>query len=456
MQPLRVGLTAFLTLVATLIISDFPLIPNPKFQIQNYQVLAQTPIAPPTIEQIKQIAKEHNATLVEYSINYDNSQVQGKQQIPESELFIWVVRPTGEVDLHRVDLKSLWQKQNTSLSDLVVSTRESIGLGRGGTVSKVEKRQTKALQILKAAKGLEVTSQQERQTQQQTKGLQKLYQLLIQPIADLLPKDPNARVIFIPQGSLFLVPFPALQDASGKYLIEQHSILTAPSIQVLDFTHQQRQRLGSRESGVGSREFLVVGNPSMPKVPPRRGEPPQQLPNLPGAEREAKEIAQLLNTQAITGTEATKVAILQKMAGARIIHLATQSIVDDVRGIGSVIALAPSDNDNGLLTAEEILNLKLNAELVVLSGCDTGLGKITGDGVIGLSRSFIAAGVPSAIVSLGYVPDEATAFLMTEFYRNLQQQPDKAQALRSAMLTTMKKYPNPLNWGAFTLIGEAE
>lgn len=92
----------------------------------------------------------------------------------------------------------------------------------------------------------------------------------------------------------------------------------------------------------------------------------------------------------------------------------------------------------------------------MLSGCDSGLGRITGDGVIGLSRSFIAAGVPSVIVSLGYVPDEATAFLMTEFYRRLQQQPDKAQALRQAMLATMKQYPNTLDWGGFTLIGEAD
>ena len=101
-------------------------------------------------------------------------------------------------------------------------------------------------------------------------------------------------------------------------------------------------------------------------------------------------------------------------------------------------------------------NLKLNAELVVLSACHTGQGEITGDGVIGLSRSLIAAGVPSAIVSLWAVPDTPTALLMTEFYRHLQQNPDKAQALRSAMLTTMKQYPEPINWAAFTLSGEAQ
>jgi CHAT domain-containing protein len=93
---------------------------------------------------------------------------------------------------------------------------------------------------------------------------------------------------------------------------------------------------------------------------------------------------------------------------------------------------------------------------VVLSACDTGRGKITGDGVIGLSRSLITAGVPSVIVSLWSIPDAPTASLMTKFYKNLQQNPDKAQALRSAMLTTMKQHPNPVDWAAFTLIGEAQ
>ncbi|MEW6498145.1 MAG: CHAT domain-containing protein [Cyanobacteriota bacterium] len=416
-------------------------------------------IAPPTIEDIKRIAKEHQATLVSYSIINDVIPVQGKHKSQESEVLIWVISPRGEIAFRRVDLKPLLQ-QKSSLSEVIISTRESIGLRSGGIVPTAQKEQAKTNQekgLLTAPKGLEVNTPRE---DHKTEGLQQLYQLLIQPIADLLPSDPNARVVFIPQGELFLVPFPTLQDTSGKYLIEQHSILTAPSIQVLDLTRKQRERIGTGE-------YLIVGNPSMPSVAPSSGQPPQQLPNLPGAEREAKAIAQLLNTTAITGEDATESAILEKMPQARIIHLATNTIVDSDRGMGSAIALAPDSptsgtpqgeatRGDGLLTAEEIMNLKLNAELVVLSGCDSGLGRITGDGVIGLSRSFIAAGASSVIVSLGYVPDESTAFLMTEFYRNLQQSPDKAQALRNAMLATRKKYPDPVDWGAFTLIGEAE
>jgi CHAT domain-containing protein len=284
--------------------------------------------------------------------------------------------------------------------------------------------------------------------------LQKLYKLLIEPIAQYLPTDPNERVIFIPQNELFLVPFPALQDASGNYLIEKHTILTAPSIQVLQLTREQRQAV----SGNG---VLVVGNPIMPRITTQLGETPQPLSNLPGAEKEATAIAQLLNTKALIGKQATKAAILPKLPNARIIHLATHGLLDDVKGLGvpGAIALAPNgtrEPNDGLLTSSEIFDLKLNAELVVLSACDTGRGRLTGDGVIGLSRSLITAGVPSVIVSLWSVPDAPTASLMTQFYQNLKQNPDKAQALRQAMLTTMEKHPNPRDWAAFTLIGEAQ
>ena len=84
------------------------------------------------------------------------------------------------------------------------------------------------------------------------------------------------------------------------------------------------------------------------------------------------------------------------------------------------------------------------------------LNSITGDGVIGLSRSLISAGVPSVMVSLWSVPDAPTGSLMVEFYRQLQQNPDQATALRQAMLMTIKEHPEPKDWAAFTLIGESQ
>ncbi|MBW4639199.1 MAG: CHAT domain-containing protein [Gloeocapsa sp. UFS-A4-WI-NPMV-4B04] len=102
---------------------------------------------------------------------------------------------------------------------------------------------------------------------------------------------------------------------------------------------------------------------------------------------------------------------------ARIIHLATHGILDEEQGLSSAIALAPSKTDDGLITASEILNkLNLNAELAVLSACDTGRGKITGDSPITPSRFLISAGVPSVIVSLWAVPDAPTTLMMGSFY----------------------------------------
>ncbi len=370
----------------------------------------QVTIPVPKIKQIQQIAKVQKATLVEYSI------------ISDKEIFIWVVQPTGEITFRRVDLTSL----ETSLNDFVFNSRRLIGAGGRG------------------AGGLVPIASQ---TIPSKSTLQKLYSFLIEPIADVLPKNPESHVIFIPHKSLFLIPFAALQDAEDKYLIEKHTISIAPAIQIMDFTYQQRQKV----SGKGA---LVVGNPTIEPQVSRE----YNIQQLTGAEQEAKEIAQILNTKAIIGNKPTKSNILQRMAGARIIHFATHGLLDDVKklGIPGAIVLAPKGKDDGLLTASEILNLKLNAELVVLSACDTGQGKLTGDGVIGLSRSLITAGAPSIVVTLWKIPDQESALLMTEFYKNLQRNSDKATALRAAMLTTIKKYPNPIQWAGFTLIGEAD
>ena len=398
----------------------------------------QLTVKPPTIEQIKLIARTQNATLVQYSIVYDDLKNQGKEDWHQSSLYIWVVKPTGEVAFKQVDLKSL----KTPLKDLVTNSRDAIGA-----------RNHRSLVVVGPGEGYE---QQVQPTA--TQRLQQLHQILIQPIAQFLPTDPNSRVIFVPQNELFLVPFAALQDQQGKYLIQKHTILTAPAIQVLELTHQQRQSLRAQSlTPLHGKDILVMGNPTMPSIADATGKL-QQLSSLPGAETEAKAIAQLLQAQAFIGKDATKSVILQQLKTARIAHLATHGLLDDFKllGVPGAIALAPSGNDNGLLTASEIFDLKLNAELVVLSACDTGRGDIKGDGVIGLSRSLISAGVPSIIVSLWAVPDAPTASLMTDFYRQVSQNSDKATALRNAMLTTMKQHPNPKDWAAFTLIGEAE
>ena len=380
-------------------------------------------------EQIKQVAKQQNATIVQYSIINDEFVIAGQKQTQESELLIWVIKPTGEIALRQVNLKPLWQKENTSLSDLVAGIRGIMG---------TQHRNNKKIKVFPGEKDIS------------KKDLQKLHEILIQPIADLLPNQPDKHIIFIPQGDLFFLPFAALQDTKGQYLIEKHTIATAPSIQVLDLLYQRKQQ----NQGL-VKEVLIVGNPIMPAKPFPGWEKPQEQHPLPGAEQEAKQIAEIFNTKALIGNAATETTIVQKMPQAKIIHLATIALPNNEQGLDSALALAPSSKDDGWLTSEEIINLNLKAELVVLSGNDTAIGKVTNDGVIGLSRSFLTAGATSVIGSLWCVSDMATAFLMTEFYQELSKNPDKAAALRQAMLITMKKYPNPINWAAFTLIGDS-
>ena len=290
----------------------------------------------------------------------------------------------------------------------------------------------------------------------QKPNLHKLHQLLIEPIQQFLPENPDEQVIFIPHQELFSVPFAALQDEEDNYLIEQHTIRTAPSIQALQLTKQRQNKLGKPD--ISQSQLVVVGNPDMPNNPEKPGED-VKLSSLPFAENEANQIADLFNTTALIGSQATETTVVEKMQTADIIHFATHGLLGKYTGgsIPGAIALSEDNQNDGILTADELFNLEnqLSAQLVVLSACGTGRGEITGDGVIGLSRSLMSAGVPSILVTLWSIPDDSTAFLMNEFYQQLLTNPDRAQALRQAMLITMKAYPGDLNWAAFTLIGES-
>ncbi|NER35032.1 MAG: CHAT domain-containing protein [Oscillatoria sp. SIO1A7] len=382
---------------------------------------------PLSLEEMKQIARREKTTIVQYSVLYDyNWLYRGRLGVNnpktgQSSLYIWVIKPSGEVVFRQVRL-------GRPLQELVRDARNFIALQARRPIN---------------LKG-------------KPSPLQEIYSYAIAPIAEELPTDPRERVTFIPHDALFLVPFPALQDANKNYLIEQHTILTAPSIRVLDLARQQKDR----SSNSGSSGAFVVGNPTMPMLQVQLGKPPIQLAPLPGAELEAKAIAEMLGVEPLIGSQATKAAVVRGMRQARLIHLATHGLLETkgfhLTSLLSSLALAPAGDDDGFLTAREIMELDLNAELAVLSACDTGRGAITGDGVVGLSRSFIAAGVPTVLVSLWAVPDAPTATLMTQFYQALQGGVDKATALRQAILATKQQFPEIQAWGPFTAIGVAE
>ncbi|MGF1537780.1 MAG: CHAT domain-containing protein [Elainellaceae cyanobacterium] len=365
-------------------------------------------IQAPALDQIKATARARNATLVEYSL-------VGR------EIYIWVVAPTGQVHFHTSPL-------NESLADLV--TQERIRLERLG----FELRNTRGIAVEgeNGAAGGEV--------------FRSLHQLLIDPIAEVLPEK-DATVVVIPHRELFLIPFAALPDENGQVLIEKYPLLFAPAISLLNAPREQAAL------NIGSDPALVVGDPAMPNHP-SRGLP---LDPLPGARREAERIAPLLRTEPLTDQQATKTEVVSRMSDAAIVHLATHGLLEDFgTGVPGALALAPTRDSDGYLTTAEISELPLTARLVVLSACDTGLGTITGDGVIGLSRSFLTAGVESVVVSLWAVSDEATVDLMAEFYGQLEEESNRAIALQQAMLKIRALHPDdPAKWAAFTLFGAA-
>ncbi|WP_088889888.1 CHAT domain-containing protein [Leptolyngbya ohadii] len=274
-----------------------------------------TSVAPPDISTIQRIASQQKTTLVQYSV-IDNEL--------GTALYIWVVNPNGEIQFRAVNLDTASQ----SLDQLVAKSRISIGArGRSATISS------------------QPTAESLRQKQEEARqNLQQLYRLLIEPIAQYLPANENDRVIFIPQDELFLVPFAALIDANGNYLVQNHTILTAPSIQVLDLTHQQRQRL--EQTFHNSDRTLVVGNPTMPEVWNFETGQEIALPPLAGAEQEAITVAQELRTTPLLRGNATETIVKQQMPSARIIHLATHGLLDygdpqelGVRDLPGAIAL---------------------------------------------------------------------------------------------------------------------
>jgi CHAT domain-containing protein len=363
--------------------------------------------AAPTAIQLKAIAHEENATLVDYSIVYKTKssvplEFTDFEILPADELYVWVIHPSGAIDFRQTS----FGPAGLQLAALVKDVRNSI-----------------------------TTSHD---TAARVKVLQQAYQLFIQPIEGLLPADPQAPVLFVPQDTLYLLPFAALEDTKGKYLIEKHTIASEISLKVLELGRKQLDRLPKQSMAV-----IAVGNPT----------PPAGYPSLPGAEKEAGTVASLFSATPLTGAQATKAAVMSRAGDARILHMATHGILNAKEGQLSALALAPDRSDSGLLSGVEVQAMTLPAELAVLSACDTGQGNITGDGVLGLGRSFMEAGVPTLIVSLWSIPDSPTAALMAEFYKNLRLGASKAQALRTAMLNTMRQFPEPKAWAAFTILG---
>jgi CHAT domain-containing protein len=187
-----------------------------------------------------------------------------------------------------------------------------------------------------------------------------------------------------------------------------------------------------------------------------------RLEPLPEAETEVRALARLYGrtrSRVYVGRDATESALKSSAVGRDVIHVAAHAVLDDEQPFYSSVVLAREGDDDGLLEAWEVRDMDLDAELVVLSACQTGRGRVTpGEGVVGLSWALFAAGVPAAVVSRWNVESSSTAEMMVEFHRQLLSPgASKAEALRRAARRLLRKerFRHPYYWAGFVALGAA-
>ncbi|MBI5428526.1 MAG: CHAT domain-containing protein [Nitrospinae bacterium] len=264
----------------------------------------------------------------------------------------------------------------------------------------------------------------------------RLYEWVVKP-AEKYFKDKRVLGI-VPHGQLHYVSFASLRDAEG-YLIEKKPIFYTPSASVLKFTFKRKFEK------TGKIKALALGNPDLKNF----------NYDLPLAELEANSIRwDFPEIDVLTRDKATESWVHKHIGEYQVIHIASHGEFDPVNPLFSSLKLTPDLEQDGSFQASEVFSLNINADLVTLSACQTGLGEIVGgDELVGLNRAFIYAGTHAIISSLWRVSDISTAVLIKHFYRNYIQE-DKAESLRKAQLLVKRLYPHPGYWAGFNLTGD--
>lgn len=296
----------------------------------------------------------------------------------------------------------------------------------------------------------------------------ELYDLLLKPATAQLRG--RTSLIIVPDSALWELPFQALQPAPTRYLIEDSAIAYAPSLTALREMNKLRDR---KKDAASFPTLLAFANPALGKQTITRVKSvlmDEKLDPLPEAERQVNVIRQIygaLKTKVYLGAEAREERAKAEAGSYRILHFATHGILNDSSPMYSQLLLAQSEADtreDGLLEAWEIMKLNLNADLVVLSACDTARGRVgAGEGMIGLSWAFFVAGSPTSVLSQWKVDSASTTELMVEFHRQLKAQManpadsfSAARALREADLKLLRseRYRHPFYWAGFVVTGK--
>lgn len=388
----------------------------------------------------------------------------------------------------------------------------SYELPKAETIEKSARQVYALLQARSTLKRRETIAQQRERwaqaDQQLAVAAQELSHHLLAPVAAHIGQK---RLVIVADGALQYVPFALLPDpavrnqaAQGRQravsfpppLIVRHEIVSLPSASALAV---QRNELAGRPPA--PKLLAVIADPVFDRSDPRLSGVPAQseaeittrsldeqrsvehlaeksagpahatarklvIPRLPFTRREAQQLLALAPREAVSSAldfQANRATVLNPGLGQyRYVHFATHGVLDSERpGLSSLLLSLVDEQgkpQDGFLRANDIYNLKLPAELVVLSACQSGLGKeIKGEGLIGLTRGFMYAGAARVVVSLWNVNDQATAELMTRFYRKMLKQGERpAAALRAAQVELWKQqqWSAPFYWAAFSLQGE--
>jgi CHAT domain-containing protein len=428
---------------------------------------------PLSLAEVQQKVLDEQTILLEYALQPDAS-------------YLWVTRK-GDVSLFKLAPRASIDKVATELRAQLIP-------------SKLQRRIV-GIDVVDPQRGLGIASTAPEDSAAFVAASNAVYKTVLEPAASLVGEK---RLLIVADGALNYIPFEVLLKTADPgdfstlgYLVKSNEIVYAPSASVVGAIKQQR----TRPTG---RAMLIIADPVFNSNDARahkntapssdaevRGLGIQSaVADVAGADAissaqgstkmEGLPLARLAGTRA----EADQISKLAKTAGGqvdvwldldanednldardvtkyRIIHVATHGLLNAERPqfTGVVLSLVGNKSSDGFVRTDEVFNLKLGAPLVMLSACETGLGKEKrGEGVMGLTRAFIYAGAPTVGVSLWSVADKSTADLMTDFYRRLLAASDtpSSSALRAAQLAMIsgKKYSAPFYWAPFVLIGD--
>ena len=428
---------------------------------------------PLSLAEVQQNVLDDQTVLVEYALQPD-----------ESYLF---VATKGEVNLFKLPGRSNVEKLAMDLRAQLIP-------------SKLQRRIV-GIDVAEANRGLGIATAAPEDVAPFVAASNALYKVVLEPAAGMIGEK---RLMVVADGALNYIPFEVLLKSADTgdfsslgYLVKTNEVVYAPSASVVAAIKQQRAKSTSRA-------MLIIADPVFNSNDARakkttaapasdaevRGLGIQSAladvagsnaPAKPDAAMEGLPLARLNGTR----TEAEQISKLAKTAGAsadvwldleanednlgtrdvtkyRIIHVATHGLLNAERPqfTGVVLSLVGNKTHDGFVRTDEVFNLRLGSPLVMLSACETGLGKEKrGEGIMGLTRAFMYAGAPTVGVSLWSVADKSTADLMTDFYRRLLSTGDSTTssgALRGAQLAmiTGKKYSAPFYWAPFVLVGD--